>query len=205
MITSRLVLTIPILICCFIKPAFADDAIVPGASFVSPDARYCVQLAVIDGSLRFVIEDRKRERVEDSIQSTGPLYLHWATNSKSVVTVEHISKGSYGRVIYLGDDGWLSVEVKPPFKGKMDYRVTNLQLGSDRVHYKFAVTKLSEHWTPIDHSFCDVEIALANGKMTDAKWTSSSEAELVNMPGPDEPICVPPMTQGTTRCVGDSR
>jgi hypothetical protein len=203
--TSRLLQVILILLWCLIEPGFTEDFVAPGVGFVSPNGQYCVQLEVIDGILRLIIKDTKTQRVDDSIQSTGPLYLHWAADSKSFVTVEHISKGSYGKVVYLADDRWLSVEVKPPFKGKMDYEVINLQLKSDRVHYKFAVTKLSEDWTPIDHSFCELEVTLANGKVTAAKWTSASEAELVNMPGPDKPVCVPSMPEGTTACVGDAR
>ena len=177
----------------------------PGVGFVSPNGRYCVQLEVTDGFLRFVIKDTKTERVDDSIQSTGPLYLHWASNSKSFVTVEHISKGSYGRVVYLADDRWLSAQIEPPFEGKKDFNVINLQLEPDRVHYKFAVTKLSDDWTPVDHSFCALAVSLTTGKVIDVNWTAASETELVNMPGPDEPVCVPPMTLGTNACADGPR
>lgn len=68
----------------------------------------------------------------------------------------------------------------------------NLQL-EDRVHYKFAVTKLSEDWTPIDHSFFDLDVALATGEISNIEWTSASEAELAN--APDEPVYVPMMAQ----------
>lgn len=174
-----------------IKPTSAQEPVLPGVSVVSPNARYCVQLEVIDGLLRFVIKDSKTERTDDSIESTGPLYLHWATNSKSFVTVEHISKGSYGRLVYLADDRWLSVPVKPPFKGKMNYGVINLQLETDHVHYRFTVTKLSDDWMPIDNSFCDLDVALETGEVSNVKWTSVSEAELANIPG--EPMYVPTM------------
>lgn len=117
--TSRFLIAIVIVILGLIKPTSAEEPVLPGVTFVSPDSRYCVQLELSDGSLRFVIKDAKTKRVDDSIQSTGPLYLHWATNSKSFVTVEHISKGSYGRLVYLADDHWLSVQVKPAFKGKL--------------------------------------------------------------------------------------
>jgi hypothetical protein len=181
------------LLLALIKASLAKETVPPGVGFASPDGRYCVQLDVIDGLLRFLIKDTKTERIDDSVQSTGPLYLHWATNSKCFVTVEHISKGSYGRVVYLGEDRWLAVQVEPPFKGKMDYVVVNLQLQPDHVHYKFAVTNLSEDWTPIDYSFCDVDVSLATGKVTNVKSTPASEAELANAPGPDDPVCVPPM------------
>ena len=189
--TSRFLLAIVIVILGLIKPTSAEEPVLPGVAFVSPDNRYCVQLELSDRSLRFVIKDAKTKRIDDSIQSTGPLYLHWATNSKSFVTAEHISKRSYGRLVYLADDHWLSVQVKPPFKGKIDYGVINLQLEPDRVHYKFAVTKLSEDWTPIDYSFCDLDVALATGEISNIKRTSASEAELAN--APDEPVYVPMM------------
>ena len=126
--TIRLLLAIAMLLPCLITSTFAEEAVLPDGSLTSPDGRYCVQLAVTHGLLRFLIKDTKTERIDDSIQNTGPLYLHWATDSKSFVTVEHISKGSYGRRVYLDKDRWLSVEVEPPFKGKMDYNVVNLQL-----------------------------------------------------------------------------
>jgi hypothetical protein len=193
------------LLCACIGATFADEPVLPGVGFISPDGRYCVQLELVDGLLRFMIKDTKTEHVENSIESTGPLYLRWAADSKSFVIIEHISKGSYGRVVYLAADRWLSVQVEPPFKGKMDYHVVNLQLGPDRVYFKFAVTKLSEAWTPIDHSFCDLEMILASGKVSSIKWTSASEAELVNAPGPDEPVCVPAMKPGTTVCGSDPK
>jgi hypothetical protein len=193
--TSRFVLAIAMVILHLPKPTFAEDPVLPSVSFVSPDGRYCVQLDVIDGLLRFVIKDMKTERIDDSVQSTGPVYLHWAKNSKAFVTVEHTSKGSYGRVVYLADDHWLSVQVPPRFEGKMDCSVINLQLESDRVHYKFAVRKLSADWAPIGYSFCDLDVGLETGKVSNVKWASASEAEWTNAPGPDEPVCVPRMAQ----------
>jgi len=192
--TTRLLLAIAMLLSGLVTPTFAEKVVLPGDSFTSPDGRYCVQLDVTDGLLHFLIKDTKTERIDDSIQNTGPLYLHWATDSKSFVTVEHISKGSYGRLVYLGKDRWLSVQVEPPFKGKMDYNVVNLQLEPNRVHYKFAVTKLSEDWTPIDYSFCDIDVNLATGKASNVRWIPASEAELANAPGPDDPVCIPPMS-----------
>lgn len=178
---------------CLINETSAEEPVLPGESFVSPNGQYCLQLEVIDGLLRFVIKNRKTKGTDDSVQSTGPLYLHWATNSKSFVTVEHISKGSYGRVVYLVDDRWVSIEVKPPFKGKMEYGVIGLQLEPDRVHYKFAVTKLSEGWAPLGYTFCDLDVNLATGEVGNIKSTSASEAEFAN--APDESMCVPKMAR----------
>jgi len=187
----RLLLAISMLLLLFIKLGFAEEAVLPGVSFVSPNGRYCVQLEMIDGSLRFVIKDNEMGRIDDSVVSTGVLYLHWAANSRSFATVEHISKGSYGRVVYLADDKWASVQAEPDFKGKMDYNVINLQLEADHVHYKFAVTRLAEDWTPIDYSFCELDVSLETGKVSNVKWTPISEAELAARP--HEPLCLPPM------------
>jgi hypothetical protein len=121
------------------------------------------------------------------------LYLHWVANSKAFVTVEHIAKGSYGRVVYLTGDKWKDVEVSPPLEGKKDSMVINLQLGTDNVHYKFAVTRLAPDWTPSDYSFCDLDVSLVTGKVSNVKWTHISEAELAAIPGPDKPVCVPAM------------
>ena len=187
----RLLLAISMSLLSLIEPAFAEEAILPGVSFVSPNGRYCVQLEVIDGSLRFVIKDNEMGRIDDSVVSTGLLYLHWAANSRSFATVEHISKGSYGRVLYLADDKWASVQVEPAFKGKMDYNVINLQLEANHVHYKFAVTRLAKDWMPVDYSFCDLDVSLETGKVSNVKWAPISEAEWAAMP--HEPVCLPPM------------
>jgi hypothetical protein len=63
----------------------------------------------------------------------------------------------------------------------------------DSVHYKFAVTKLARDWTPIDYLFCDLDVSLVTGKVSNVKWTHISEAELAAAPGPDNPVCLPPM------------
>jgi hypothetical protein len=191
--THRFMQVISILFLWSIKPSSAEDAVLPGVSFFSPNGRYCVQLEVIDRSLRFVIRDAETGRIDDSILSTGPLYLHWAANSRSFVTVEHMAKGSYGRVVYLADGQWHSAEVKPPSQGKMDAIVIELQLGTDSVHYKFAVTKLAADWTPIDYWCCDLDVSLRQGKISDVKWAPLSQTEWAATPGPDNPICQPPM------------
>lgn len=173
---------------------FADEPISIGASFVSPNGRYCVQLEEIDRLPHFIIKDLQTGRTNDSVvMPTLVFYLHWAANSKAFVTVEHLANGSYGRVVYLTGDKWNDVDVAPPFEGKNDAMVTNLQLGTDSVHYRFAVRKLAEDWTPIDYSFCDLDVSLVTGKVSNVKWTHISEAELAAAPGPDNPVCLPPM------------
>jgi hypothetical protein len=190
--TNRFLIVL-VLLLSFIKSAFGEEALLAGVSFVSPDGRYCVQLEVIDRLLRFIIKDIQSGRLDHSIQSTGPLYLHWAANSKSFVTVEHTVKGSYGRVALLEGNRWLSVEVDPPSEGKMDAKVIKLELRPDSVHYKFAVTKLTPDWTPIDYWFCDLDVSLETGKMSNVKWTSTSETALAATLWPHEPEYQPPM------------
>jgi hypothetical protein len=192
---NRFLLVISMLFLWLIKLSSAEEAVLPGVSFLSPNGRYCVQLEVIDGSLRFVIKDTETGRIDDSIMSTGPLYLHWAANSRSFVTVEHTSKGSYGRVVYLAGDKWLNVEVKPPFEGEMHARVIDLQLGIDSVHYKFAVTKLAPDWTPIDYLLCDLDVGLGIGKLSNIKWTPTSHGALATTLWPHEPVYMPPMVR----------
>jgi len=192
--TNRLLLLLLVLAPWLANSSFSDEPIPIGSSFVSPNDRYCVQLEEIDRLQHFVIKDLETGQTNDSIvMPTLVLYLHWAANSKAFVTVEHITKGSYGRVVYLTGDKWNDVEVSPPLEGKKDAMVINLQLGTDNVHYKFAVTSLAPDWTPIDYSFCDLDVSLVTGKVSNVKWTHMSEAEWAAIPGPDDPVCAPAM------------
>src|SRR5215475_9813304 len=91
---------------------FSEEAIPRGASFVSPDGRYSVKLVEIDGQWRYAIKDAQTGAVDDSIvMPTVLLYLHWTADSQSIVAVEHIAKGSTGRIIYLKDGKWRDVEI----------------------------------------------------------------------------------------------
>src|SRR5207248_4264685 len=141
----------------------ADKLVLRGASFVSPNGRYCVQLYFEES---FLIRDTATGRVDTSIASTGVLYLHWATNSGSFVTVEHIAHGSYGRVVYLDHGQWNSVEVNPPSPSKQNATAINLEVRSDRVHYKFVVEILGSDWEPINYQFCDLDGTLQTGKIS---------------------------------------
>src|ERR1700730_4252947 len=159
--SSRVLLGIPMLLLLwFTQVSLAEEAVSPGVSFVSPNGRSCVQVEGVAGLPRFAIKDRETGRMDNSIVSTGPLYLHWAANSRCFVAVEHIAKGSRGRVIYLAGDRWSDVKVEPPSEDKVDTTVIKLQLGTDSVHYVFAVRKLARDWTPIDYWLCELDISL---------------------------------------------
>ena len=72
----RLLLTVLSLVLFLIKLGFAQEPVLPGVGFVSPNGRYCVQLEVTDGFLRFVIRDTKTERVDDSIKKVLALCIY---------------------------------------------------------------------------------------------------------------------------------
>jgi hypothetical protein len=146
-------------------------------SFASPDGEHFVQLKDANGTQRLVIQAAATGQIETSIETaTRVLYVHWALNSRALVTVEHITKGSKGRLVYLADNTWRDVEVKPPFDGMMRYKVVNLKLESNYVHYTFAVTKLTSDWKPIDYLFCDFDVSLNAGKLYNVRWTPTSTA-----------------------------
>ena len=177
----------------------ADKSIPRGASFVSPNGRYCVQLYLNES---FVIKDTVTGRVDTSITSTGVLYFRWAANSGSFVTVEHIANGSYGRVVYLDQDKWNSVEVYPPHHGKMNAAVINLELSSDRVHYKFAVEILGPHWEAVSYRICDLDVILQTGRTSDIRWTPLSKMAWAAALTSREPSYMPPMEKpSTTPCL----
>lgn len=181
-------------------PCSADGRISLGASLISPNGRYSVHLEELGGVTYFVIKDTVTERLDHSIvMPTALLYLHWATDSKSFVTVEHIAKGSYGRVVYLDGDKWKNVEVRPPYDGMMDATVINLRLGMNSVYYKFAVRTLTPHWEPIDYRFCDVDVSLKTAKMFHVRWTPVAQEEWATSLWPRKPVYLPPMTDEIIR------
>src|SRR5438094_6209041 len=118
--THRILLSILVLLPWLeSKAAFTEGALPLGVLFVSPDGQYSVQLEEIDRAPHFLIKTMATGQVDNSIvMPTRLLYLHWAANSKSFVTVEHIAKGSRGRVIYLEADKWRNVTGVPPLEAK---------------------------------------------------------------------------------------
>jgi hypothetical protein len=157
---------------------FSEEGIPRGASFVSPDGRYSVELVEIDGQWRYAIKDAQTGAVDDSIvMPTVLLYLHWTADSQSIVAVEHIAKGSTGRIIYLKDGKWRDVEIRPPNDGWMEYTIINLEIKTDRAHFRFVVRHVKDNGIPIDHMFCDLDVGLATGKISNITWTSISEAQ----------------------------
>ncbi len=190
---TRVVLPLMLLICLQNNPAFAEGSVPLGVKFFSPDRRYSVQLEDIDGLPHYVIKTNKTGEVDNSIvMPTLLLYLHWAANSKSFVAVEHIVKGSLGRVIYRRGNKWTDVEVGPPSEGMMFKAVIYLKLGVDRVHYKFAATRLTDNWKPVDYRFCDLDVSLETGKTFDVQWTPVNDAAfLANLK--QNPVYLPPM------------
>jgi hypothetical protein len=146
--------------------------------FVSPDGRYSVDLVIIDKQPHFRITDTKTGDVDDSIvMPTLILYLHWASNSQSFVTVEHTAEGSYGRLVYLKGDKWRSLEVGPPADSMMSFSVINLQIKQDRVHFTFCVDYEKGNGIPVYYTFYDVDVELGTGKVLNTTWSPISHAE----------------------------
>ncbi len=158
--------------------AYSEERVPPGKSFVSPSGRFSVELVEIDRQWRYAIKDARTGGVHDSIvMPTVLLYLHWTADSQSIVAVEHVPKGSSGRVIYLRDDKWTDVEVRPPSDGWIDYTVISLEIKVDRVHFRFVVRHVKDNGIPIDHLFCDLDVGLPAGQISNVTWTSITEAQ----------------------------
>lgn len=173
--------------------ALSEEGIPPGASFVSPNGKYSVELVEIDGQWRYAIKNAQTGVVDDSmVMPTVLLYLHWTADSQSIVAVEHIAKGSTGRIIYLKDGKWADVEIRPPNNGWMEYRVINLEIKTARAHFRFVVRHVKDNGIPIDHMFCDLDVDLATGEISNITWTSISEAEEAASLA-REPTYIPPM------------
>jgi len=157
-----------------------DESIPTGLPFPSPNGRYSVELQEIDRLPHFIIKDIASDRVDNSIvMPTVLLYLHWAADSQSIVTVEHIAKGSYGRVIYLKGSKWVNAEIDAPGEAMMNATVIRLELNPDHVHYKFAVDYVKSNGMSFKYKFCDLDVRLESGEVSNVKWTSISHAEWV--------------------------
>jgi hypothetical protein len=74
----------------------------------------------------------------------------------------------------------------------MDAKIIDLKLGTDSVHYKFAVTKLAPDWTPIGYWFCELDVSLGTGKVSNVKWTPISQEDEREALEHD-PVYLPPM------------
>jgi len=159
-------------------PALAAKSLPFDSRFVSPNGRYSVDLVIIDKEHHFRITDVKTGRFDDSIvMPTLILYLHWASNSQSFVTVEHIEEGSYGRLVYLKGDKWTSLEVGPPGDSMMSFSVVNLKIKQDRAHFRFSVDYEKGNGIPFYYTFYDVDVELAAGKVLNTTWSPISQAE----------------------------
>lgn len=108
--------------------------------FVSPDGSYAVDLVMIDKEQHFPITDLKTGSVDSAIVMPSLiLYLRWTAQSRAFVTVEHISGGSYGRVVCLNGSKWASSEVAPPDDSTLNYKVISLEIKRDFVRFRFSV------------------------------------------------------------------
>ena len=183
------------LLCIGHNYALADQGVPPGLPFVSPNGLCSVELIEIDREWRYAIRNVKSGYVDNSIvMPTVLLYLHWAANSQSIVTVEHIAKGSSGRVIYLKGGKWMDVKVNPPGDGWRDFAIVNLEIGADHVHYKFVVRHIKNDGIPLDHKFCDLDVDLRTGRRSNVRWISISEQEEAATLA-RKPSYIPPMKE----------
>jgi hypothetical protein len=106
---------------------------------------------------------------------------------------KHTAKAFYGGAVYFDGDEWNSTEVVSPLDDKIYAIVINLELRSDSVHYKFAVTKLAADWKPCSYLLCNLDVSLGSGKICNVKHTPISQNEWPATP--DAPMCQPPMPQ----------
>ena len=175
--------------------AYPERSVPARLRIVSPDRRYSVELVEIDRQWRYVIKEIQTGQLDSSIvMPTVLLYLEWSANSKSIVAVEHIPKGSCGRVIYLKNGKWRDIEVRPPGEERIDSAIVRLEIKPDHVHYKFAVRRINDNGMPIDYKFCDLDVELQTGRISNVNWTPTSERGLAASLR-RKPSYVPPMKE----------
>jgi hypothetical protein len=168
-----LVWTVGTVLVCANQEVLSAKSIPFNSRFVSPDARYAVDFVVIDKEQHFRITDLKTAGIDDSIvMPSMVLYLHWASNSQSFVTVEHIAGGSYGRLVFLKDGKWTSLEIGPPDDSMMNFSVADLQLKQEFVHFRFVVDYEKGGGIPVKYAFYAVDVNLINGETLKTMWTT---------------------------------
>jgi hypothetical protein len=190
-----LLIILTIVLSCSVDGPLADGSLSSNSTFMSPNGRYIVRLVTVEKEQHFQITDLKTKQVNDSIvMPTLLMYLHWASNSQSFVTIEHIAEGSYGRLVLLRNDKWNSLEIMPPNNSMMRFSVVSSKLEQERVHFFFCVERRKEKGFFYDYAFYNVDVELRTGKVLDATWTPTSQAEfLPRLKG--QPSYMPPMTQ----------
>jgi len=102
--------------------------------------------------------------------------VHWASNSESFVTIEHAAEGSYGRVVYLKQGKWTSLEVVPPGESMMSFSVVELEMKQHRVHFRFCVDYEKRNGIPFYYTFYDANIELDTGRVLNTTWSPISQA-----------------------------
>lgn len=191
---TDLLTILTIALCCCGGDLTATESPFPDPKFTSPNGRYVVGLVTVDREQHFQITDLKAKRVNDSIiMPTILLYLHWAANSQSFVTVEHEAEGSHGRVVFLRSGTWNSCEVMPPNNSMMRYTVVDSKLGRGRVHFSFCVARRRERSFEYDYAFYNVDVDLRTGRILEATWIPISQAKCLARLK-ETPSYLPPMT-----------
>jgi hypothetical protein len=162
--------------------AYPETSVPAGLHVISPDGRYSVELVETEAQWRYAIKNIETGQLDNSIvMPTVLLYLHWEANSQSIVAVEHIPKGSCGRVIYSQNGKWRDIEVRPPGEKWVDSTVVSLQIKSDHVHYRFAVRHIGSNGLPINYNLCDLDVDLETGRTFNVKWTPINQSEFVGI------------------------
>lgn len=143
----------------------------------SPAGRYSVQFTKADRTLRYLIKDRTTGNLDGTIFSSVPWYLHWAPDSRAIITVEHVPHGSCGRVIFLRSNHWADVEVRPPTSELANSAVIGLKISRQYVSYTFAVRYLKPNASPLRCAFCELRVSLEDGSFSKVEWTPASQDE----------------------------
>ena len=157
-----------------------DPPLPENVKFASPNGDFSVQFRrVAYGSnqdIFYQIENNQTGSF-DRVRPSVPLYLHWALDSRAIVTVEHIPHGSCGRVIFLESQKWHDVEVRPQMSEYNHSTVIGLTITEGLVCYKFAVHLLPGYALPDKFAFCDIKVRLDDGEVVKTDWATATRKE----------------------------
>lgn len=153
--------------------------------FTSPDKRFTVQL-VSDDRYKFKITDNKTGKVDQSVEMITLLFsLNWTGDSKTIVTVEHIAKGSITQIIHFSNNKWSSFLVEPP-DNIGHYSVLKQEIGMNTVNLTYKATKEKDNGSIIGFYTCKFDIDPATGAVTHVVTHDIDESTYASLKGLQE-------------------
>jgi len=164
--------------CCLLLLGSTSKAADTGfPNFSSPDGRFVIRVDYTDDrGLYYVIRDRLGGRTDKSIDFFSRLlWLKWAPDSRTFVTVDHIAGGTIARVMHYQSGRWCVHEVEVPSEDMSNSRVLGVSFEDKVVHLSYKFQHTDKHGPNDGFGLCHFDVDVASGN------TSHFVAQSINL------------------------